>query len=167
MNGWSCSPKHSPAHFTALKHLFVRMVWSFLKTFYIMAGPCSPKHGSLPFTMLKNLFVWMTCSHSKTFSLWLGRAPQHLLSRPSFFCALKNLFDLTLCRLSTTFNRTACHAPPNTIQLFSRCWRSTLFGWCETFQKHSKVSLGRAPPNTAQFFSRCWKTFLSECYAAG
>ena len=33
MNGWSCFPKHGPAQFTVLSQLFVRMAWSFSKTF--------------------------------------------------------------------------------------------------------------------------------------
>ena len=43
INGWSCSPKHGPAHFTVLKTIFVWMVLSFSKTLDFMAGPCSPK----------------------------------------------------------------------------------------------------------------------------
>ena len=37
------------------------------------------------------------------------------------FAALKNPFVKMLCRLSTTFKSTAGRAPPNTIQLISRC----------------------------------------------
>ena len=37
------------------------------------------------------------------------------------FETLKNLFVVKLCRLSTTFKSTAGRAPPNTIQLISRC----------------------------------------------
>ena len=40
---------------------------------------------------------------------------------PAHFAALKNLFVVKLCRLSTTFKSTAGRAPPNTIQLISRC----------------------------------------------
>ena len=43
------------------------MIWSFSKTFELVAGPCSPKHGPYFFTVLKNHFVWMLCSHVKTF----------------------------------------------------------------------------------------------------
>ena len=76
MNGWSCSPKHGPAHFTVLSHLFVWMVWSFSKTFKFMAGPCSPTHGPVPLTVLKNLFVWMLCSRLKPFKFMAGpRSP--------------------------------------------------------------------------------------------
>ena len=75
-NGWSCSPKHDPAHFTVSKHFLVWMVWNFSKTFEFIAGPCSPKHGPALFTVLKNLFVWMLCSHLETFKfmIWL-RSP--------------------------------------------------------------------------------------------
>ena len=76
MNGWSCSPKHGPGHFTVLKTLFIWIVRSFSKTFELMAGPCSPKHGPVPFTVLKNHFVWMLCSHVKTFNVMAGpRSP--------------------------------------------------------------------------------------------
>ena len=76
MNGWSCSPKHGPAQITVLSQLFVRMAWSFSKTFKSFAESCSPKHGPVPFTVLKNLFVWVLCSHLKTFKLMAGpRSP--------------------------------------------------------------------------------------------
>ena len=76
MNGWSCSPKHGRNHFTGLKNLFLWLVWSFSKTFELVAGPCSPKHGPVPFTVLKNVFVWMLCSHVKTFKFMAGpRSP--------------------------------------------------------------------------------------------
>ena len=68
----SCSPKHDPAHFTVLKIVFVWMVWSFSKTFDLMAGPCSPKHGPVPSTLLKNLFVWMLCTRLKPFKFMAG-----------------------------------------------------------------------------------------------
>ena len=69
MNGRWCSPEHGPAHFTVLKTLLIWMVWSFSKTFELVAGPCSPKHGQVPFTVLKSFFVWMLCSYLNTFKL--------------------------------------------------------------------------------------------------
>ena len=99
-------------------------------------------------------------------SWWLDRAPQHPLSRPSSFRGVKHVFVLMLCRFSTTFKRTAGRAPPNTVQLKSRCWVNFSSGWLETFQKQSKFRLGRAHPNTAQFFPRCWRSFSFGCYAA-
>ena len=99
-------------------------------------------------------------------SLWLGRASQHPLSRPSSFRGVEKSFPLMLCRLSATFKWMDVRAPPNTIQLISRCWELFSSGWYKAFQKHSNLWLGRALPNTAQFYSRCWRTFLSGCYAA-
>ena len=76
INGWSCSPKHVPAHFTVLKHFLVRIVWSFSKTIKVMAEPCLSKHGPVPFTMLKNFFVWIICSHLNSFKFMAGpRSP--------------------------------------------------------------------------------------------
>ena len=72
MNGWSCAPKHGPGHFTVLKTLFFWIVWSFSKTFELMAGPRSPKHGLVLFTVLRNRFVWMFCSRLKTFKIMAG-----------------------------------------------------------------------------------------------
>ena len=69
-------PKHGPVHLTVLKKFFVRMVWSFSKTFKSMAEPCSPKHGPILFTVLKKFFVWMFCSLLKTFKFMAGpRSP--------------------------------------------------------------------------------------------
>ena len=85
---------------------------------------------------------------------------------PAHFAALKNLFVVKLCRLSTTFKSTAGRAPPNTIKLISR-WSSIFPSGCyEAFQKHSKIWSERALPDTAQFVLRCWSNFLSGCYAA-
>ena len=52
------------------------MVWSFSKTFELMAGPCSPKHGLVLFTVLSNLFVWMFCSRLNTFKFMAGPRSQ-------------------------------------------------------------------------------------------
>ena len=73
--------------------------------------------------------------------------------------ALKHLFVLMFSRLSTTLKQTAGRAPPNTVQLISRCWNIFSSGWYAAFQIHSTLWLGCAPPNTAQYFSR-WTTFL-------
>ena len=84
INGWSCSPKHDRAHFTELKHFLVWMLLGFSKTIKFMAGPCSPKHGPVSFTVLNNFFCLDVTQPFKNHSnLWLGRAPQHPLSRPS------------------------------------------------------------------------------------
>ena len=93
MNGWSWSPKHGPAQFTVLSHFFVRMAWSFSKTFEILDWSCSPKHGPILFTVLKNLFVWVFCSHFKNIQVdgWaaLPNIPCH---GPAHFTALNKFF---------------------------------------------------------------------------
>ena len=71
-NGWSCSPKHSPGHFTVLKNYPIWMVWSFSITFELMAGPCSPIHGPVLFTVLGNFFFRMFCSPLNTFKFMAG-----------------------------------------------------------------------------------------------
>ena len=167
MNGWSCSPKQGPKHFTVLKNLFLWMVWSFSKTFELMAGPCFPKHGPVPFTVwMENIFmdILQPCKNIQLDG-WAA-LPNILCHGPAHFAALKNRFVRMLCRHSTTFKRKAGRAPPITAQLISRCWRTFSFGWYETFQKHSILWLGRAPPNTAQFCSRCWRFYLYGCSAA-
>ena len=45
---------------------------------------------------------------------------------PAQFAALKNHFVLMLCRLLTTFKTTPGRAPPNTVQLISRCRKQFL-----------------------------------------
>ena len=93
MNGWSCSPKHDPAHITVLSQLFVRMAWRFSKTFKFQAGSCSPKHGRVPFTVLKNFFVWIICNLFKNIQSdgWaaLPNIPCH---GPNYFAALTYVF---------------------------------------------------------------------------
>ena len=76
MNGWSCSPKHIPAHFTVLKTLLIWMIWSYSKTFELMAGPCSPKTRPSSFHGVEKLFRLMLCSHVNTFKFMAGpRSP--------------------------------------------------------------------------------------------
>ena len=137
MNGWSCSPKHGPVHFTVLSQLFVRMAWSFSKTFKGLAGSCYPKHGPVPSTMLKNFFVWMLCSHFKNIQVdgWATffNIPFY---GPVHFTAVNMGIVLMLCRLSTTLKWTAGRAPPNTVHLNSRCWVNFSSGWHEAFKKH-------------------------------
>ena len=167
MNGWSCSPKHGPAQNTALGQLFVRMVWNHSKIFEILAGSCFPKHGPYLFTLLQNLFVWVLCSHFKNIQVdgW-AVLPTIFCHGPAHFAALNMKNTLMLCRFSTTFKWTAGRAPPNTVQLISRCWVNFSSEWREAFQKHSKLRLDRATRNTAQFSSRCWKTFSFGSYAS-
>ena len=54
-------------------------------------------------------------------SWWLSCAPQHVCHGPAHFAAFNILVVLLLCRLSTTYKWTAGRAPPNTVQLISRC----------------------------------------------
>ena len=113
MNGWSCSPKNGPAQLTVLSHFFVRMTWSFSKTFKSLAKSCYLNHGLVPFTMLNNLSVCMLCSHFKNIHVdgWaaLPNIPCH---GPVRFTALNNVFVWMLCRHSTTFKWTAGRASP-------------------------------------------------------
>ena len=167
MNGWSCSPKHGPAHFTVLKTLFIWMVWSFSKTFefYGWAVLLQTRRSSVH--SVEELFcldVMQPIKHNQVDG-WaaLPYIPCHGIAH---FAALKNRFVLMLCRYSTTFKWTDVRAPPNTVQGISRCWKTFLSGWYETFQKGSNLWLGCAPPNTAQFCLRCWRFYLSGCSAA-
>ena len=71
-------------------------------------------------------------------SWWLGRAPQHHLSRPSSFRGVEKSFSLGV---KNTFNHVqengwSCfpkHGPAHFTKL-----KQLLSGWYETFQKHSK-----------------------------
>ena len=162
MNGWSCSLKDGPAHFTVLTTFFIWMVWNFSKTLELMAGLCFPKHGPVLFTVLKNLFVWIL-NHQVYGWAALPNIPCH---GPAHFAALKNRFVLVMCRFLTTLKWADNRAPPNTVQVILRCWRLFSSGWYEAFQKHSNLWLGRVFPHTAQFYSRCWVTFSSGCFAA-
>ena len=96
-NSWSCSPKHGPAQITVLSQLFVRIAWSFSKTFKSLAGSCYPKHGPVLFTMLRNFFVWMLCNHFENIQVdgWaaLPNIPCH---GPAHFAAL-NIFFFWCC----------------------------------------------------------------------
>ena len=85
---------------------------------------------------------------------------------PAHFAALKNRFVLMLCRLSTTFKWTDGRAPPNTVQFFSRCWRTFFFG-CYAAMWNIQVYGWAALPNipvTAQLNSRRWRIFSFWCY---
>ena len=74
--------------FHGVDDFFIWMVWSFSKTFELMAGLCSPKHGPVLFTVLKNHFVWMLNIQVYGWAA-LPNIPCH---GPAHFAALKNHF---------------------------------------------------------------------------
>ena len=113
INGWSCSPEHDPAHFTVLKHFVLWMVWSFSNTIKFMAGPCSPKHGPVSFTVLNNFFRLEIMQPFKNHSsLWLGRAPQHPLSRPSWFCGVEESFRFDVMQIVNNLQKNGWSCSP-------------------------------------------------------
>ena len=192
MEGLSCSPKHSPAHFPVLKNFFVWMVWSFSKTFKSLAWPCSPKHSPLLFTVLNNLFVWMLCSQLKTFKIMAGPRSPTPPSQPNSFRGVEETFrrDVMQTFNNVQMNRWSCFSKvgPAQFTILKKFFVRMVWSVSKTFElkawpcspKHGPVlftvlenvfvwmlcSQVRAPPNTAQFLSRCWKFFLYACYAA-
>ena len=93
MNGWSCSPKHGPAHFTMLNQLLVRMAWSFSKTFEILGWVVLPQTRTSSFHGVEEIFRMDVMKPFQKHSSWcLGRAPQHPLSRPSSFRGVEEFF---------------------------------------------------------------------------
>ena len=56
---------------------------------------------------------------------------------PAEFAALKSVFVMMLCSVSTTVKSTAGRAPPNTVQFFSQCYSIFSSGWYKAFQKRS------------------------------
>ena len=68
--------------------------------------------------------------------------PNNPCHGPAHFAALKYFFVVMLCRLSTTFDWTVGRAPPNTVQLNSRCWSICSSGSYEAFQIPSNFRLG-------------------------
>ena len=140
MNGWSCWPKHGPAHFTVLKTLLIWMVWNVSKSFKLMVGPCSPKHGPVPFRVLKNHFVWMLCRQKKKHSsLWLGRAPQHPLSRPSSFRGVEESlrFDVVQTFTNVQMNGWSCssnHGPALNFTVLKTRFIWMVWSFSKTFE---------------------------------
>ena len=88
----------------------------------------------------------------KLSSWWLGRAPQHPLSRPSSIRGVKPEYRFKDMQTFNNVQMNGWSCSPNTVQLKSQCWVNFSSGWREAFQKHSKVWLGHASRNTAQFF---------------
>ena len=72
----------------------------------------------------------------KTFQVFgLAVLPNIPCHGPAHFAALNNHFVLMLCKLSTTFKSTARRAPPNTVQLNSRCRKHFLVWMVWSFSK--------------------------------
>ena len=65
---------------------------------------------------------------------------------PAFFVALKNHFVLMLCRYLTTFESTPDRAPPNTVQLISRCRKQFLVWMVWSFSKTFDFMTGPCSP---------------------
>ena len=72
---------------------------------------------------------------------------------PASFAALKNYCVLMLCRLSTTFKWTDGRAPPNTAQLFSRCWKFFLFWMVWSYSKTFELTARPCSPKHGPVFS--------------
>ena len=122
MNSSSCSPKHDPVHFTVSKLFSRHVVMKLLRNIRFDGWAVLPETRPSSFHDVENLFRLDVMHTFKTIQVYgcaaLPNIPCH---GPADFAGLKNLFVLFLCRLSTTFKSTARRAPPNTIQLISRC----------------------------------------------
>ena len=138
MNGWSCSPKYGPAQITVLIQLFVRMTWSFLKTFETLGWIVLPQtrlcsvHG-----VEKPFRLNVLHPFQNNLSWWLGRAPQHPLSRLSFFRGVKLCFRFDVMQIfnSVQTNGWSCspkHGPAQ-ITLLSQLNVRMAWSFSKTF----------------------------------
>ena len=79
-------------------------------------------------------FLWMLCSHFNNFQVHRWTALPNIPCHGQIHFTSVNMgIVLMLCRLSTTFKWTVGRAPPNTVQLISRCWVNFSSGWHEAF----------------------------------
>ena len=140
-----CSPKHGLCLFTVLKTLFFCMVWSFLKTFELMAGLWSPNYSPVMFTVLIIRFVWMFCSRLETFKFMAGPRSPVSLSRLSSFRGVKDSFrfDVMQSFKNVQLNGWSCF-PKHGPFLFT-VLRNLLVWMLCSHVKHSSLWLGRAP----------------------
>ena len=146
-NGWSCSPKHERAHSTELKHFLVWMVWSFSNTIKILAGPCSPKHGPVSFTVLNNFFCLDVMQPFKNHSsLWLGRAPQHPLSRPSWFCGVEECFRRDVMQIVNNGYMNGWSCSPKHDPVFFTVLKHFLVWMVWSFSNANKLGPGDCSP---------------------
>ena len=86
----------------------------------------------------------MLCRLSTTFNWTL---PNIFCHGPAHFAALRSHFVLMLSRLSTTFKSTAVCAPPNTVQLISRCQKQFFVWMIWSYSKPLKFVAGPCSPN--------------------
>ena len=121
INGWSCSPKHDPAHFTVLKHFSRLHGMKLFKNIRFYGWAVLPQTRPSSFHGVDQPFRLDVMHTFKTIQVYgwaaLPNIPCH---GPAHFVVLKSHFVLMLCRYLTTFKSTAGRAPPNTIQLISR-----------------------------------------------
>ena len=158
INGWSCSRKHSPAHFTVSKTFSRLDGVKLFKTTRSCGWPCSPKHDPVLFTVLKSCFVWMLCSHLKPFKLMAGpRSPTspvtaHLISRRwrvfSFYADCQQRSNQRRVVLPQTLS-SSFHGVKNISRLDGmKLFKNVrIYGWAVL------------PQTRPSFFWRCWKDF--------
>ena len=123
--GWAVLPQTRPSSFHGVEEHFGLDVMQPCKNIQVYGWAALPKipcHGPAHFAALKNDFVLMLCGHSPMFKWTAGSV-------------LTNTVPL-LWRYGRTFsfgwyeafqkhpNLWLGRAPPNTAQLFSRCWRT-------------------------------------------
>ena len=79
---------------------------------------------------------------------------------PAHFVALKNHFVLMLCIYLTTFKSTAGRAPPNTVQLISRCRKQFLVWMVWSFSKTFDLMTGPCSPKHGPVPFKVLKNFF-------
>ena len=103
MNGWSCFPKHGPAHFTELKYFLSEWYEAFQKP---------SNHGCFVFPQIwpsffhgvEELFRFDVMQPFKNIQVDGWAALSNIFCHgPAHFAALKNFVVLMLCRFSRTF----------------------------------------------------------------
>ena len=143
--------QHDPADFTVLKEFVAWMVWSFPKTFKLKTGPCSTNTAHF-FHSVNEVFRLDVMQPSKNIQVYSwATLPNIACHGPAHSAAFKKRLVLMLSRLSTKFKWTAGRAPPNTVQLISRCWKNSRLDGMK-LSKNNRTDGRAVPPQTRPSF---------------
>ena len=164
--GLAVLPQTRPSSIQSVKKLFrlnVTQPHKNIQVYGWAALPNIPCHGPAHFTRWRTLSPW-------SYEDCQQRSNQRLVvlsqtRSSSFHCVENNLLVGMVWNFSETFkivvgpcfpkHSTVGRAPPNTVQLISRCWSICSSGSYAAFQLPSNFRLGRSYFSTTQCFSRC------------
>ena len=143
------------------------MVWSFLKTFKVMAGPCSPKHSPVFSRCWKISFVQMLWRHLKRFKFMAGpRSPTSPATAQLISRRWKMFSSWCYADCQQRLNERLVVLPQTRSSSFHSVKAFSRLDGMKLFKNDQVNAWGLLPQTRPSFFHVVEHLFSSGCYAA-